>query len=123
MCHGGRPAVPGASRKSAGDAIWWGLVTITTVGYGDRYPVTPEGRVIGTFLLLSGIGLFSVLTGFIANVFLAPPSKPRVAPPQDDPRAAIVAVRALMAEQEERAVAIRHHLDELERQVKAVVAS
>jgi len=39
-------------------------VTITTVGYGDRFPVTPEGRVIGTLLLLAGIGLFSVLTGF-----------------------------------------------------------
>ena len=107
-----------ANIKSAGDAVWWGLVTITTVGYGDRYPVTPEGRLIGTFLLMSGIGLFSVLTGFIANVFLAPPAKPRVAPPQDDPRAAIVAVRALLAEQEERAAAIRHHLDELEQKVR-----
>ena len=111
-----------ANIKSAGDAIWWGLVTITTVGYGDRYPVTPEGRVIGTFLLMSGIGLFSVLTGFIANVFLAPPAKPRVAPAPEDPRATIVAVRALLAEQEERAEAIRHHLDELEQQVKPASA-
>jgi voltage-gated potassium channel len=109
---------PAANIGSAGDAIWWGLVTITTVGYGDRYPVTPEGRVIGVFLLLAGIGLFSVLTGFIANIFLAPPAKPRVAPPPDDPRAAIVAVRALLAEQEERVAAIRHHLDQLEQQVK-----
>jgi voltage-gated potassium channel len=110
---------PQANIASAGDAIWWGLVTITTVGYGDRYPVTPEGRIIGTFLLMSGIGLFSVLTGFIANVFLAPPSKPRVAPPaEEDPRALIVAVRTLLAEQEERVAVIRHHLDELEQRVK-----
>ncbi|HEX6474164.1 MAG TPA: ion transporter [Candidatus Limnocylindria bacterium] len=107
-----------ANIKSAGDAIWWGLVTITTVGYGDRYPVTPEGRIIGTFLLMSGIGLFSVLTGFIANVFLAPPAKPRVAPPPEDPRAMIAAVRALLTEQEERVAAIRHHLDELEQHVR-----
>lgn len=111
-----------ANIGSAGDAIWWGLVTITTVGYGDRFPVTPEGRVIGVFLLMSGIGLFSVLTGFISNLFLAPPAKPRAVPSSDDPRAAIVAVRALLAEQEERAEAIRTHLDELERQVKPAVA-
>ncbi len=111
-----------ANIGSAGDAIWWGLVTITTVGYGDRFPVTPEGRVIGVFLLMSGIGLFSVLTGFISNLFLAPPAKPRAVPSSDDPRAAIVAVRALLAEQEERAEAIRRHLDELERQVKPAVA-
>jgi voltage-gated potassium channel len=107
-----------ANIGSAGDAIWWGLVTITTVGYGDRFPVTPVGRVIGVFLLMAGIGLFSVLTGFISNLFLAPPSKPRVARSPDDPRAAIVAVRALLAEQEERAEAIRTHLDELEKQVR-----
>ena len=69
---------PGANITTAGDAIWWGLVTITTVGYGDQYPVTQSGRVIGTFLLFAGIALFSVLTGFIANAFLAPPAKPRL---------------------------------------------
>ncbi len=62
----------GSNIGSASDAIWWALVTITTVGYGDRFPVTDEGRVIGVFLLFAGIGLFSVLTGFVANVFLAP---------------------------------------------------
>lgn len=112
-----------ANIGSAGDAIWWGLVTITTVGYGDRFPVTQEGRVIGAFLLLAGIGLFSVLTGFIANIFLAPPAKPRLAPPSDDPRAAIVAVRALLVEQEERSEAIRRHLDELEQHVKPAGAA
>ena len=108
---------PNANITTAGDAIWWGLVTITTVGYGDQFPVTPIGRVIGVFLLMSGIGLFSVLTGFISNLFLAPPSKPRVTLSPDDPRAAIVAVRALLAEQEERAEAIRAHLDELEKRI------
>ena len=71
---------PNANIVTAGDALWWGLVTITTVGYGDQYPVTEGGRIIGVFLLFAGIGLFSVLTGFIANVFLAPPAKPRLKP-------------------------------------------
>jgi voltage-gated potassium channel len=106
---------PDANIRSAGDAVWWGLVTITTVGYGDRYPVTPEGRVIGVFLLFAGIGLFSVLTGFIANAFLGPRDRPRVALADGDPRAAIVAVRLLLSEQEERTAAIRQQLDELER--------
>ena len=106
---------PGSNIHSASDAIWWGLVTITTVGYGDRYPVTLWGRVIGVFLLFAGIGLFSVLTGFIANIFLAPRAEPRLKPASDDPRAALFAVRGLLIEQDERTAAIRRQLDELER--------
>jgi voltage-gated potassium channel Kch len=109
---------PAANITTAGDAIWWGLVTITTVGYGDQYPVTEAGRVIGVFLLFAGIGLFSVLTGFIANVFLAPPAKPRLQP-RDRAASEISAVRALLAEQDERAAAIRAHLDELEKRIEA----
>jgi voltage-gated potassium channel len=110
-------AAEAANIRSAGDALWWGIVTITTVGYGDQFPVTPGGRVIGVFLLLAGIGLFSVLTGFIANVFLAPPQKPRLTRATTEPRGAILAVRALLAEQEERTAAIRRRLDELERAI------
>ena len=66
---------PGANIVSPSDAIWWGFVTITTVGYGDQYPVTDAGRIVGTVLLFAGIALFSVLTGFIANAFLAPRSR------------------------------------------------
>jgi len=108
---------PNANIVTAGDALWWGIVTITTVGYGDQYPVTGAGRIIGVFLLLAGIGLFSVLTGFIANIFLAPPAKPRLEP-RDRATSEIVAVRALLAEQDERAAAIRAHLDELEKRIE-----
>jgi voltage-gated potassium channel len=108
---------PNANITTAGDAIWWGLVTITTVGYGDQYPVTEAGRIIGVFLLFAGIGLFSVLTGFIANIFLAPPAKPRLEP-RDRATSEIVAVRTLLAEQDERAAAIRVHLDELEKRIE-----
>lgn len=116
-------AAAAANIRSAGDALWWGIVTITTVGYGDRYPVTEGGRVIGVFLLLAGIGLFSVLTGFIANAFLAPPQKPRFEPAVDEPRHAILAVRALLVEQEERTAAIRRRLDDLERTIRSSAPS
>jgi len=106
---------PAANIRSAGDALWWGIVTITTVGYGDRYPVTEGGRVIGVFLLIAGIALFSVLTGFIANIFLAPRRHPRLAGSPDDPREIVAAVRALLTEQDERSERIRTHLDELQR--------
>jgi voltage-gated potassium channel len=106
----------GSNIASASDAIWWALVTITTVGYGDRFPVTDQGRVIGGFLLFAGIGLFSVLTGFIANVFLSPHRRMRlVRRGDDDVRAAMDAARGLLAEQEDRTSAIRERLDELDR--------
>jgi voltage-gated potassium channel len=106
----------GSNIASASDAIWWALVTITTVGYGDRFPVTDQGRAIGVFLLFAGIGLFSVLTGFIANVFLSPHRRLRRSRRGgDDVRAAVDAARVLLIEQEERASAIRERLDELDR--------
>jgi len=108
-------ADPAANIKSANDALWWGLVTITTVGYGDRYPVSDGGRLIGTFLLFAGIALFSVLTGFIANAFIAPRRRRRTV--ETDPHDAIHALRGLLDEQQERNDAIRAQLDELERSV------
>jgi len=63
-------ASPDANIKSAGDAMWWVYVTITTVGYGDRYPTTTSGRLNGAVVMLVGVGLFAVLTSFMANKFL-----------------------------------------------------
>ena len=112
---------PNANIKTAGDSVWWGLVTITTVGYGDRFPVTPEGRLIGVMLLFAGIALFTVLTGFIANSFLAPRRRRRLvgAAASTDTRAAIESVRDLLDEQDARAQEIRQRLDDLERSLKA----
>ncbi len=51
------------------DALWWALVTITTVGYGDKYPVTNLGRIIGAIVILLGVIMFSVLTSFFTSKF------------------------------------------------------
>lgn len=52
------------------DAIWWAFVTATTVGYGDFAPVTPPGRLVGVVLMLSSIGLFGTISGFMASKFV-----------------------------------------------------
>lgn len=57
---------------TAEDALWWAVVTITTVGYGDRYPVTIEGRIIAVMLMIIGIGLFATFSGLVAACFLTP---------------------------------------------------
>jgi voltage-gated potassium channel len=53
------------------DAFWWGIVTLTTVGYGDVYPVTGEGRVAAAVLMLLGISLFSGITATLTSILLA----------------------------------------------------
>ncbi|MCL4685452.1 ion transporter [Myxococcota bacterium] len=58
--------------RTAEDAVWWAFVTITTVGYGDRFPVTPEGRVVAGFLMAAEVGLFGTLSGLLASWFLRP---------------------------------------------------
>jgi voltage-gated potassium channel len=63
---------PQANIKGPEDALWWSVVTLTTVGYGDRYPVTLEGRIVAVLLMLAGVGLFGTLSGFFASWFLAP---------------------------------------------------
>jgi voltage-gated potassium channel len=61
--------------KTAEDAIWWALTTITTVGYGDHYPVTTEGRFVAGILMCAGVGLFGMFSGFLASWFVAPEAK------------------------------------------------
>jgi voltage-gated potassium channel len=104
-----------ANITTAGDALWWGIVTVTTVGYGDEYPVTPGGRVVGVFVLVLGVGLFGTFTGFLANAFLSrPKSEPGVEQAAGSPRAAVAEVRRELEAQEGRSAVLRARLEELE---------
>jgi voltage-gated potassium channel Kch len=80
-------ADPHANIKTAGDALWWGVVTIATVGYGDFYPVTAGGRVVGVLTIMTGVGLFGAITGWVANAFLKRPRR-QMAGRDEDPQAA-----------------------------------
>ncbi|MBF4473646.1 MULTISPECIES: potassium channel family protein [Flavobacterium] len=61
---------PNSNIKTAEDAIWWAYVTITTVGYGDKFPVTTEGRIIASVLMTAGVGLFGTFTAYVASLFV-----------------------------------------------------
>jgi voltage-gated potassium channel len=60
---------PGASIHSYGDGLWWAMVTITTVGYGDKAPVTPGGRGVAVVFMVTGVALFGLLTATISAYF------------------------------------------------------
>lgn len=61
---------PESNIRTAEDALWWAMTTITTVGYGDRFPVTNAGRIIASVMMLCGIGLFGSLSGVAASFFM-----------------------------------------------------
>lgn len=65
-------AAPNANITTAQDAFWWVYVTVSTVGYGDRYPVTFGGRIVAMVIMTAGVGLFGTLSGFLSNKLLTP---------------------------------------------------
>ena len=110
---------PDASITSASDALWWVFVTITTVGYGDRYPVTYAGRLVAMLVMIAGVGLFGTLSGFLANQFLTPPA-PKTQEgataevDSTDPKVRIAELKKLVEAQEEAAANLRAKLDEID---------
>lgn len=64
--------LPDSNIKTGLDAVWWAFATITTVGYGDRYPASTEGRLIAALLMTAGVGLFSAFSAALAAWFLKP---------------------------------------------------
>ena len=109
---------PGANITTASDAIWYVYVTITTVGYGDHYPVTTRGRVVGVLIMTAGVGVFGTLAGFLSNKLLTPPQKPKEKEaPTDptDPKTHVAEIRRMLEAQEQEIVALRAKLDEIDR--------
>jgi voltage-gated potassium channel len=92
---------PGANITTASDALWYVIVTMATVGYGDQYPVTTGGREMGTLVIIIGVGIFGTLTGYLANLFLAPRSEePQAAVSlSQDPRLQLHQLKALVEQQ------------------------
>ena len=93
---------PGANLTTASDALWYTIVTISTVGYGDRYPVTNNGRIVGSLIIIVGVGIFGTFTGYLANLFLSPSKKRTAAPAPDtdERRIHLDQLRALMVQQQ-----------------------
>lgn len=60
----------GSNITNYGEGVWWGIVTFLTVGYGDRYPITVTGRILGSFLMLAGVGAVGIVTAKISSYFL-----------------------------------------------------
>jgi voltage-gated potassium channel len=83
---------PGSNITTGGEAIWWGLVTITTVGYGDYYPVTLMGRVTGVFVMFAGIGIIGALASILASMLVSPSKPDEPAPDATAPAPAPAAV-------------------------------
>lgn len=109
---------PNANITSASDAIWWAYVTITTVGYGDKFPTTNWGRIVGIFVMTAGVGLFGTLSGFLANKFLTPPA-PKETPSDtsavaNDPKARIAELKKMLDAQEQATADLRAKLDEID---------
>jgi voltage-gated potassium channel len=67
--------VSGSNIRTAADAVWWAFATITTVGYGDHFPITGEGRLTAAILMTAGVGLFGVFSAALAAWFIAPGEK------------------------------------------------
>lgn len=110
----------GANIRSASDALWYTIVTISTVGYGDEYPVTNTGRLIGTAIIIVGVGIFGTFTGYLANLFLGPrrggdEQQAQETAEETRPGPTADRLRALLAQSEAASAELRRLLAETER--------
>jgi voltage-gated potassium channel len=88
---------PTGNIKTGGEALWWSVVTITTVGYGDFFPVTAGGRITAAFVMFAGVGIIGALASILASVLVGSgdSSAPAESAPSDDPLSGeLAAIRA-----------------------------
>jgi voltage-gated potassium channel len=67
---------PEAKITTGADAFWYSIVTITTVGYGDYYPITPGGRITAMFIMFMGVGIIGALASILASLLVGSSSAP-----------------------------------------------
>jgi voltage-gated potassium channel len=103
---------PDANIVTGGDALWWALVTLTTVGYGDFYPVTTLGRMTGVAVMAAGIGLIGALASILASVLV--PS------PDEQAAAATAAGSDDKADLDQRLTAIQGELEAIRDELRAI---
>jgi voltage-gated potassium channel len=97
---------PGSNIHTLGNAVWWAFVTVTTVGYGDFYPVTTWGRITACFIMGTGLLTLAVVTAQVASSFVTQaPSRARPAPPDEGAR-----LEVTLAELDERLARIERLL-------------
>jgi voltage-gated potassium channel len=97
---------PGSNIHTLGNAVWWAFVTVTTVGYGDFYPVTTWGRITACFIMGTGLLTLAVVTAQVASSFVTQaPSRARPAPPDEGARREVT-----LAELDERLARIERLL-------------
>jgi voltage-gated potassium channel len=112
---------PDANIKTGGDALWWAVVTITTVGYGDYYPVTSLGRLTGVSVMFAGVGIIGALASILASILVPPPKPVDPEPETDLPApAAPSATPAAAAVPAASADAILAELTELRAEVRSL---
>jgi voltage-gated potassium channel len=95
---------PDANITDGGSALWWAIVTITTVGYGDTFPVTGLGRITGMLVMLAGVGIIGALASILASVLVTSPSEGSDEAPSD------AAIRAELAGIREELASLRRSL-------------
>ncbi|HET6189734.1 MAG TPA: ion channel, partial [Trebonia sp.] len=97
---------PGSNIHTLGNAVWWAFVTVTTVGYGDFYPVTTWGRITACFIMGTGLLTLAVVTAQVASSFVTQaPGRARPAPPDEAARREVT-----LAELDERLARIERLL-------------
>ena len=106
---------PGGNIKSVGNALWWAVVTITTVGYGDYTPVTPQGRIAAMVLMFVGFAVLATVTAQISSAFIDQAARTRAREAGTAP--------APTPAQDERLRAITDQLDRLEERISRITPS
>lgn len=91
---------PEANIQTGGDSLWYSIVTITTVGYGDYYPVTAAGRITALFIMIMGVGIIGALASILSSVLVGSPPAPSEEE-ASEPVGPSVAPADLMAQLEE----------------------